>query len=758
MSADTTQLVARVIRQAIGLGQSQDQDIAFSFWVEGIDAGALLVTQFAVEESIFGLAHIEVRLVSKYQDIDLDALIDQPASLSVHHKYLDTIRHFSGIVVEAERGDSGHHRTSYHLVLMPSLSRLDHGSDCRIFQGQTVPEIVDEVLKEHGITNVHWQISEEHQPREFLVCYRETHLAFIERILAEEGIFYYFQHGEEGKCELVLTDNPDDLPDCPGQAVLEYNSLAGGVHYGVYCSSIDRSRKLRSTGYRQRDYSFKNPPYHQEHLEEDARGEGEKGDYELYDYPGRYKRDGAGRPFTRNKLEAVRVGSDLVHGIANTPLLLAGHGFTLMSHPDMKLNRKWRLLTLRHEGVQPQAMHEDAQTKALNRPTLFAPPVKGADLVGSSYGIVRSGSMMKRASILDRDHVKGEGDSCRYSCAFTAQDATQPYRPPQLQKPLVDGPQIAHVVGPEGEEIHTDEYSRVKVHFPWDRHKDPKAEDSSCWIRVASNWAGSKWGHIAIPRIGQEVIVEFLEGDPDQPIITGRTYHAVNQPPYLLPKNKTRMTIQSKTHKGDGFNELRFEDEKDEEEVFLHAEKYLNAKVKDNETWEIGGNRHKRVDGSQSESIGGAKDIEVSGVHREVISGEMSLKVDSSRREEIAGNDMLIVRKNKSELIKGNWTRKVERSVRVESKAHQHYTAPGTIFVDAGDELVLRAGSVISLNVGGNFIRIDDSGIIVEGTVVNINTGQGSPAKGKDVPMVRISNADEYKGPHAKRYKRSYEK
>jgi len=246
----------------------QAQEFAFSFFAEGVDERVLLPMQFVVEEAIFGIAHIEVRLASRHNDIDLDGLIDQPASLSLHHKYLHELRHFSGIVMEAERGDSGHRHTFYRLVLMPSLARLDHGSDCRIFQGQSVPEIVSILLKEQAIEDVEWQIVAEHEKREFLVCYRETHLGFIERILAEEGIFYYFRHEARGKCTLVISDNPDDLPDCPGQSHLEYAGIGSTVRYGVHCFSLKHSRRLRSTSYQQRDYNFKHPSYNQDHQED----------------------------------------------------------------------------------------------------------------------------------------------------------------------------------------------------------------------------------------------------------------------------------------------------------------------------------------------------------------------------------------------------------------------------------------------------------------------------------------------------------
>jgi type VI secretion system secreted protein VgrG len=363
-----------------------------------------------------------------------------------------------------------------------------------------------------------------------------------------------------------------------------------------------------------------------------------------------------------------------------------------------------------------------------------------------------------------------------YSASFQAMPARLPYRPPQRVKPMVDGPQIAHVTGPPGEEIYCDEHGRIKVWFPWDRHNG-QDDKSSCWIRVSQNWGGASWGHIAIPRIGHEVIVDFLEGDPDQPIVTGRTYHNNNKPPNKLPDFKTRMVLMSDSHKGSGSNEIRFEDEAGQEEVWFHAQKFHNAVIEDNETWKIGNNRHKRVDASQSESIGGSKDIEVGGSHHEDIGGTEdvkigatriiavgssdSLNVGATRSTEIASMDSLQVGGDQAELIAGNWTRKVKRNIRVESEAHQHYTAPGTIYVDGGDQVVIKAGSVISLNVGGNFIRIDDSGIKIEGTIVNVNCGAGAPAKGKDIPFINPSSPGKpaaYAGPHATRYGRSFEK
>ncbi|UXN04820.1 type VI secretion system tip protein VgrG [Bartonella sp. HY406] len=587
-----------------------------------------VVTAFAVDEAIFGMTRIEVMLSSSDDNIDLQALLDSPGTLTIHHKYMETLRHFSGVVVEAERGDRGHHRTAYRLVLMPSLYRLDHGSDCRVFQTKKVGDIVKELFSEHGIENVTWDIDEgSHDAREYCVQYRESHLGFVERILAEEGIFYYFEHDKEGLLKLIISDKPNVLHDCPGLKEIEYNSLSSGSVKGLFCSSLSYREKLRATTVVQRDYTFKNPVYNQEHKERTANPNGEKHDYELYDYPGRYKKDSAGKAFTRYKLEATRVDASLGYGVSNAPHLLTGHAITLFEHPDDRLNQKWRLLTIRHEGVQPQAWGEDAQGTGMADTGIVAPGLHGTTLSGLSFGTTSSQSpnlltqsLNRRMGLAIAGNNNASDNATVYANAFAVQPSHLPYRAPQTVKPLIDGPQIATVVGPEGEEIHTDQYGRVKVHFPWDRHKDPKAEDSSCWIRVSQAWGGGEYGNLAIPRIGHEVIVEFLEGDPDQPIIMGRTYHEMNVSPYKLPDHKTKMAIRSNSHKGNGgFNELSFEDENGQENMFMHAEKDQTIKVKNNQT--------QRIDANAIQNIGANQAIEVGNNVNHQVGGGMNMVV-----------------------------------------------------------------------------------------------------------------------------------
>jgi type VI secretion system secreted protein VgrG len=476
-----------------------------------------------------------------------------------------------GIVTEAERGDSGIRRTHYTLILRPVFTRLDHGSDSRIWQGKTVPEIARDVLAEYGVVDVEWRLDASYAPREFLTQYRETHRAFLERILAEEGIFYFFEHGPAGH-KMIFTDAPLATPVIAAQPALAYNPRPGGQSRGAWVGHFAQRQRLRSSHYAMNDYTFHNPPAEMKTQAVGQELAGLAGQYAVYDFPGRYKDPGSvGAAFTRHRIESVRVDATTGQGTTNALHLSPGFQFALTGHDDAGANIRHRLLMVSHSGSQPAALEEDA----------------------------------------------GDGPTT-YQASFVTQPGRLPYRPPLARKPLVDGPQIAIVTGPAGEEIYTDEHGRVKVWFPWDR-RGAQNEHSSCWIRVSQSWAGGTWGSIAIPRIGHEVVVEFLEGDPDQPIITGRTYHATNKTPYKLPEHKTKMVIRSDTHKGKGFNELSFEDEAGRENIALHAQK--------DQTLKILNNRMKRVDNDQIESVGSNKSIEVGSNHQEKIGGSMNLSV-----------------------------------------------------------------------------------------------------------------------------------
>ncbi len=548
----------------------QEQDLAFTLSCSAVADDALRVHSFTALEAISAPYEVHLDLASMDPQIDLHGLIDTPASLNILHKY-DAPRHLAGVIVAAERRGQGAHRTFYRLVLMPSLHRLRFGSDCRIFQQKSVPDIIKALLSEHRIGDVKWSLKEQHVAREYCVQYRETHLDFIDRLAAEEGIFYYFQHGENGHHTLIFTDFNEGCDVLEHAPEITYNAMPGGATKSSFVRHFTIRERLRSTSYMQRDYTFKNPRYDQQHRHHRQEDNGSRSDYAMYDYPGRYKRDVAGKPFTKYRMERSRVDATTGQGTTNNIHFCAGHRFDLKKHDVEACNRRYLIRRVNHSGTQPQVLEEEA----------------------------------------------GDG-ATTYHASFTVMPSTLSYRSPLRVKPVVDGPQMAHVVGPKGEEIYTDEWGRVKVTFPWDRYSG-KNEHSSCWIRVAQNWGGTMWGHMAIPRIGHEVIVDFLEGDPDQPIITGRTYHAQNKPPYKLPDHKTKMVIRSDSHKSSGYNEISFEDEGGQENIFVHAQKDQTLKVLNN--------RAKRVNNNQVESVGANKNIEVGANHAEKIGGSMNISV-----------------------------------------------------------------------------------------------------------------------------------
>ncbi|MCC5904240.1 MAG: type VI secretion system tip protein VgrG, partial [Halomonas sp.] len=405
-----------------------------------------------------------------------------------------------------------------------------------------------------------------------------------------------------------------------------------------------------------KDYSFKNPAYAQlhEHQGRDVEAHGQHADYEHYDYPGRYKQDASGEPFTRIRLEQLRREAITAQAESDLPELAPGLRFTLADHDTSSLNRDWQVLEVIHQGEQPQALEEDGMTQS--------------DASGMT----------------------------RYHNHVTLIPGDTPWRATSNPKPRVDGPQVAFVVGPEGEEIHCDEHGRVKVQFPWDRYAEPN-DTASCWVRVAQGWAGGGYGSIAIPRIGHEVIVSFLEGDPDQPLITGRTYHAVNTSPYPLPEHKTRTVMRTQSHKAEGFNELRFEDEAGEEQIWLHAQKDLELLTLNDRTEEIRNDSHLKVHNDRISQVGNDDHHSVHGNRHTQVDGDDHLVIDGTRHEKIGQAQLL------------------------EAGQEVHHKA--------GMKVVIEAGAEITLKAGGSFLKIDPSGVSIVGPQVKINSG-GSPGSG----------------------------
>ncbi|WP_100638451.1 type VI secretion system Vgr family protein [Marinobacter salexigens] len=628
----------------------QANGLQFTARVGELPTDVFSVVSFALTEGLSELFHGRLILASTDSDLQASDILEQSVDLVVWQDGMP-LRRFTGVVNEFARGDTGHRRTCYELVIQPPLWRLGLMHNSRIFQTQTTDTIVRTLLEERGIVDSVFDLKRTPQEREYCVQHRESDLAFIERLAAEEGWHYRYQHGSLDGSEqpgLILADHHGDAPRLEP---VEYNAKAGGSTKQPSVFRFRYEERVRAASVVTKDYTFKNPAYGLMH-ESAASAENQRQDYQHFDYPGRFKADASGQPFTEARLDALRKDTNTANGESNRPDFTCGAKVELSNHDSARLNRDWLLTAVTHTGKQPQALAEEG----------------------------------------------GRGPTT-YHNLFSAVPSSKTWRPLCAHRPLMDGPQIAIVTGPEGEEIHCDEYGRVKARFPWDRYSE-NDEHSSAWLRVSQGWAGGQYGFMALPRIGHEVIVSFLDGDPDQPIITGRTHHATNTPPYPLPEHKTRTTLKTQTHKGEGSNELRFEDEADKEQIYVHAQKDLDLLTENNRTEVIKNDSHLTVENDRFSQVKANHHSTVDGEHREKIGGDYSLTVNGSHHSKLG----------KSQLVE----------------------AGNEIHHKAGMKIVIEAGAEVTLKAGGSFVKVDPSGVTISGPLVRMNSG-GGPGSGSGV-------------------------
>jgi type VI secretion system secreted protein VgrG len=557
----------------------------------------LAIRTLTVREEISRLFQIEVELSSEDGEIKFDDVVGHPATvrLDVAQKQKRFFHGFvSRLVQVANTGGYAHYRAS----IVPWLWFLTRTSDCRIFQEMTVPEIIEATFKKHDLGPYQLKLTGNYAKKEYCVQYRETDFNFVSRLMEQEGIYYFFEHKDD-KHTLVLADSISAHHPSDGYAEVTFHELEKGATGREVITDWSVEREVQPVAYALTDYDFKKPKTSLLSSTRVSRQHGHAG-LEVFDFPGEYVEHDDGDRLANVRLNELQSQLEVLHGQASARGLAAGGTFKLKNHPRTDQNREY-LIT----GV---SLHVDAGEFASN----------------------------------------GEGGEF-FSCSFTAIDKTQQFRPARLTpKPIVQGPQTAIVVGPGGDEIHTDKHARVKVHFHWDRHHDA-TDGASCWIRVSQFWAGKEWGSIHIPRIGQEVIVEFLEGDPDRPIITGRVYNAEQVPPYGLPANKTQSGVKSRSSKGGGganFNEIRFEDKMGSEEVYIHAEKDQNNVVEHDETTKVGHDR--------TENVGHDEKITIGNNRAESVGNNEQISIGNNRTESVGSNENIAIGKNRTENVQKN--------------------------------------------------------------------------------------------------------
>ena len=597
----------------------------------------VFLESFEGEERVSDLFRFELGLLTSDLSFSMDTLLNKPVVVSI--ALVDgTDRNFHGIIShieEAETRAEGY--VLYKATMVPWTWLLTLFVDCRIFQNKSVPDIVQQVFSDRNFTDYANRCTGTYQPREYCVQYRETDFNFISRLLEDEGIFYFFEHTVD-KHTLVLADQASAFAQCPGQSTAAFDTTAGLWQDEDVVLSVRRAKEVRVGKITENDYDFTKPKSVIEaDLDSSRKGE-------FYEYPGKYTMRDDGSRYARVRLEEQEVRQLTVTAETNCRAFCAGFKFALSGHFQEAANIEYTLLAVRHRAANDS-------------------------------------------------HISGElQEAFDYRNYVELMPNSVPYHPPRnARRPFVQGSQTAVVVGKSGEEIWVNEYGQVKVQFFWDRAGNMD-ENSSCWIRVAQVWAGKGWGAIFTPRIGQEVIVDFLEGDPDRPIITGRVYNGDQTVPYALPGEQTKSTIKSMSSKGGGgFNEIRLEDKAGSEQVFIFGQKDQDVRIQNDVKEWVGNDNHRIVVNNDYHKVKADQHLQVVGDCNEKVGGTYSLNVGSDHQQKVGQNFEL--------------------------------DAGTEIYLKAGTNLVIESGTSLTLKVGGNFINLNSGGVYITGTMVYINSG-----------------------------------
>jgi len=597
----------------------------------------LLLSSFRGEEQISGLFHFNLEMVSEDNAIDFQAIVGKSITVTLRLGN-DVEHHLNGIVARFVQEETNLRLTRYYADVHPWLWLLTKTSDCRIFQNKSTPEIIELIFNDLGFTDFRNDLKNSYDKREYCVQYNESAFNFVSRLMEEEGIFYFFEHTTD-KHTLVLGDDADAHKACPG--------LEGtAVHFRQ--SLMDHTQDLAITrclveeqivsgSFAHDDYNFETP-----NTDLKVESQSDKPKFKVYEYPGNFLKKDKGEKRADLRLDALEQPQKMIRGDAFVRAFVTGHKFELKDHYRADVNQTYVLQSVSHAATQES-----------------------------------------------------------YTNSFTAFSADVPFRPPRhTAKPRISGTQTAIVVGKAGEEIWTDKYGRVKVQFHWDQ-LGKNDENSSCWIRVDYGWAGKQWGGIFLPRIGQEVIVSYLEGDPDRPLITGAVYNNEQVVPYTLPDEQTKSTVKTNSSKGgNGFNEIRFEDKKDSEELYFHAQKDQNIVVEHDRTKKVLHNETNEIKQDRSTTIQEGNDTYV------VSKGNRTFKVDTGnetydvkgkRDLTITGNETHTNNANFTQTVSGNYSLKVTGNLTIETTGTLTLKSAGGTTIES-PAIVTIKGSLVKIN------------------------------------------------------------
>lgn len=707
-----------------------------------LDDGVLLLETFRGREALGTPYRYDLTLLSEDPNIAVDKVLGQSLTVQIKLDTGDT-RFFNGVVTYFAKAGLSMRHARYVAVLNPKLTLFDYTRDCRIFydvKGLDVRALVSRVLSDRGF-DPEMSPQGSFRLREYTVQYRESDFNFVQRLLEEEGIYYFFKH-ENDKHTMVAANSVSAHAKVPGYEEVLYLpkqrkqareeeqfwslNVAGSLYAGKFSVLCG--------------YDYTKPRARAGQIEKMNSSAGQPGsDFEDYDYPGGLYEKTDADAEAQVRLDGAHVANTIIEVEGNTMGLGVGDLLKLRksSSGDGDLSPFWDEADFDKEYL----------------------------ITSASYFI--SINQYETGDVAASDEP--------FRATYTLLDSQAPFRPARTAaKPRIEGPQTARVVGSAGDEIYTDKYGRVKVQFDWDR-LGQHDEQSSCWVRVAQVWAGKQWGAIHLPRVGQEVMVEFLDGDPDRPIVTGRVYNADSMPPYALPENKTQSGIKSRSSKGgaaSNFNEIRFEDLKGEEQVYIQAEKDLDIQVKNDETRVVGHDRTKLVENDETSTIKGnrteevVKDetISIHGSRTETVDKDESITIGASRNETVAANENIAIGGNRTEAVGANESIAIGAS---RSKAvgkdesvtigggrqvsiaktdnlsvggDRKQQVGGTDQLQAGKKILLDGGDEVMLKSGSASITLKKDGtIILKGKDVSIKASGKINAKASSDVIIKGS-------------------
>lgn len=660
-----------------------------------------------VTEGLSRLSEITVEFLSPDRALDLAKVVGQELTVTVQTED-DTARPFKGTCIEAEYLGLYQGYGLYTAELRPWFWFLTQKMNNRVYQDLTVVDIIKKVFADSGFSDFTFSTSRTHEKRPYTIQYQETDFAFLSRLMEEEGL-YYFSGVANGKDQLYLVDGAGGHGPIAGRS-----SLAFAFAEQEYRRADDHvfewqsSERVVPGKVTLTDYNFETPRADLKTVNALPKGNHKHKSYEIYGTPGHYRQTSLGESYARIQMQARAARHKRRTGVSNMRTLAAGATFTLTDHPRSAENAEYLILSATH-FLQ---IEEDEGDVAVEVPAMRPPTLPGR-------------------------LVFGEANKDMYRCQFEVQPKATPFNAERVTPwPQIPGILLAKVVGPKGDEIHTDKYGRIKVQFPWDR-EGKNDDNASVFVRTVMPWTGKGWGFVAIPRIGQEVAIQFEDGDPDRPICTGMLYNADTMPPYTLPGNMTQTGIKTNSSKGgEGFNELMFEDKKGSELVRVQAEKDFTQIVKNNavvtiglekkdagdltqtihrhrtETLKTGDNTFKVEDGSETRSI--AKDQKVSvGKNRTKTVGENS--------ELTVGKDMTeTIKQNRKETVAQNSESSIGSDMKVTVGSNLSETVGASQTTKVAQSVTIEAGMDITLKVGANSIKIDQTGVTVNGMLVTL--------------------------------------